>query len=192
MAWTKLNLQSVIDEKRITDSILRQLPENKPSLKVIQESIDKDALIEELLKSPKFKLDIGKVDGLKMTLDTLDRRYIHGGGFSNIASASQTVATGLDTLKFTGSGVSSVTKSGGTVTVNISASAGAFTTVAVTPTPDDTTLVYTAASSISAVVINGATYINGSSAMGGTISIVGTTITLPNPIGTGGDIYGIQ
>lgn len=68
---------------------------------------------------------------------------------------------------------------------------GAFTTVTVTPTPDDTTLVYTASSAITAVNVNGSIYIDGTSAMGGTISISGVTITLPNPVGSTGFIFGI-
>lgn len=173
------------NEAEIVSKILKQIPSPKASLKVIREELqlDKEVLLEDILNNPKFKT---KIDGMNTTLERLDKRYIHGGGFNNIANSTGTVSTGLDTLKFTGA---TVTQSGRTVTVAVSG--GAFTSVAVTPTPDDTTLIYTAASTISAVVINGSTYINGSSAMGGTISIVGTTITLPNPIGTGGDIYGI-
>ena len=114
------------NENDIVKKVLKLIPENKASLKVIQEKleIDKDALLDEILKSPRLKLKIDNVDGLKGTLDLLDRRYIHGGGFSNIANASGTVAAGLDTLKFTGSGVNSVTKTGSTVTVNISGGSG--------------------------------------------------------------------
>ncbi len=112
----------------------------------------------------------------------------HGGGFNNISSSGTIISTGLDTLNFTGA---TVTQTGRTVTVAVTGGGGSFTPVAVTPTPDDTTLVYTADSAISAVSINGSVYINGTLAMGGTISIVGTTITLPNPIGVGGSIFGI-
>lgn len=67
-----------------------------------------------------------------------------------------------------------------------------ITIVTTATTPDDTTTVYVFTSAPTVVVVNGATYRNGSSAMGGTISISGTTVTLPSPVGTGGDIYGMK
>lgn len=160
----------------IAKEVLRRIPENKASLKVIQEKIeiDPEVLMGHLEKlSPKIKDKLG-INELDKLTKILDRRYIHGGG---------------DTVS-AGNNITITRNANGDKVINASAS-GAFSTVAVTPTPDDTTLIYTAASTISAVVINGSTYINGTSGMGGTISIVGTTITLPNPIGDGGSIFGI-
>ncbi len=167
-------LPKLPNEKEFIAKILSLIPENKPSLKVIQEAIDKEALIEELIKSPKLKLKMESIDGLDLKLKDLDRRYIHGGG--------DTVSAGTNIT---------ITNVNGTKQISSTGGSGAFTPVAVTPTPDDTTLIYTAASSITAVNVNGSIYIDGTEAMGGTISIVGTTITLPNPIGAGGFTFGI-
>lgn len=172
----------------IVKDVLKLIPENKPSLKVITEAIDINAVAEKVKEDLNLEKDWKKKWNDIKTEISRNKGGYHGGGFNNIANASGIVSTGLDTLKFTGA---TVTQSGRTVTVAVTGGGGAFTPITVTPTPDDTTIVYTAASTITAVVINGATYINGSTGMGGTISISGTTITLPNPIGTGGSIFGI-
>lgn len=193
-------LLAKIPEINVDDIVAKASSMVKPtpaSLKIIKESIDLKG--EEIV--PKLNT-AANLDELKLSIKNIkdweskwgdikaeisrNKGGYHGGGFNNISSSGTVVSTGLDTLNFTGA---IVTQSGRTVTVAIGS--GAFSTVAVTPTPDDTTLVYTAASPITAVVINGSTYINGSSAMDGTISISGTTITLPSPVGAGGDIYGI-
>lgn len=160
----------------IAKDVLKRIPENKASLKVIQEKIeiDPEVLMGHLERlSPKIKDKLG-INELDKLTKILDRRYIHGGGDTVSAGTNITITRNAN----------------GDKVINAS-SGGAFTSVVVTPTPDDTTTVYTAASPITAVVINGSTYINGSNGMGGTISISGTTITLPNPVGDGGDIYGI-
>lgn len=163
-----LSLLPKIDEERIIKQVIKRSP--KPSLKVITEKIDEESIINNLLKSDKIKV---KFDGLDAQLKVLDRRYIHGGG---------------DTVS-AGTGVTITNVNG---TKQISASSSGFTTVNIaTGTIDDTTTVFTFSSAISAVCVNGSIYRNGSTAMGGTIIISGVTATLPNPIGTGGDLFGI-
>ncbi len=84
----------------------------------------------------------------------------HGGGFNNILNALGVVSTGLDNLKFTGSGVNSVTQSGRTVTVDISGGASS-TTYTETPSGliNGVNVTYTVAHTITNILsfdINGA------------------------------------
>lgn len=81
-----------IDEKSLTKKILKAIPENKASLKVIQEKIEVDpiSVIEKIMALPdgKFKLKSSQIDGLEQTMSAfrnqLGRGYLHGGGISNI------------------------------------------------------------------------------------------------------------
>lgn len=183
---------SIPNEKDIIKKVMKLIPESKSSLKVIREELqlDKEALLDELIKSPKLKLKIENVDGLDKMLKTLDRRYIHGGGFSNIADVSGLVTSGLDTLKFIGSGVSSVTKTGNTVTVEILGGSGTYTVLSlVSGDIDDTNTTFTFSGTPTGVIINGQTYFAGQTA-GGTImwTNAGVVVTTAFPVGTGGSI----
>lgn len=178
----------------IAKEVLKRIPENKASLKVIQEKIgiDEETLLAHIDRlMPKLKQKFG-IDSMDKMIKILDRRYIHGGGFSNIANAAGIVATGLDTLKFIGSGVSSVTKSGNTVIVDISNASGGFTVLAATGDINDTNTTFTFTSAPTLLNINGAFY-SDTSTVGGVLAwtIVGTTVTTAFPVGTGGSIFGI-
>lgn len=80
-----------VDEEQIISKVLNAIPENKPSLKVIQESIDKEALLEDIINSPKFKIKTSNVEGLDLNLKALDKRYIHGGGDTVVAGTNVTI-----------------------------------------------------------------------------------------------------
>ena len=100
------------------------LPENKPSLKVIQEAIDTDEVAEKVKSNLNIK-DLKDWEEVKKEFNleiSRNKRYqqVSGGGFNNIANSTGIVSTGLDTLKFTGAGVNSVTQSGRVVTVDVS------------------------------------------------------------------------
>lgn len=113
-------------EEEIAEKVIKLIPENKPSLKIIQESIDIEKVadkVKEELDIPKLKKDIQKEVKLEVSRNKAYQQ-VSGGGFNNIANASGTVSTGLSTLKFTGSGVNSVSQSGSTVTVDISGGVG--------------------------------------------------------------------
>lgn len=112
----------------------------KPSLKVIQESIKIEMDPEEIV--PKLNVAKNKKE-LKLSIANIEdwnqirkdigaeisrsKGYVGGGGFNNIANASGVVSTGLSTLKFTGSGINSVSQSGSVVTVDISGGSGSGT-----------------------------------------------------------------
>ena len=83
------------DIKSITKSVLKAIPENKASLKAIQEKIDIDpmSVIEKIMSLPegKFKLKTANIDGLEQTMSAfrsqLGRGYLHGGGDTVVAGS---------------------------------------------------------------------------------------------------------
>lgn len=112
------------------------------SLKIIKESVElkDEEIVPKLNKATNLgdlKLSINNIkdwnnkwEDIKGEISRNKGGY-HGGGFNNIASASGTVSTGLDTLKFTGAGVSSVTQTGRTVTVDIAGGGGSGTVTSI-------------------------------------------------------------
>jgi len=102
----------------IAKEVLRRIPENKASLKVIQEKIeiDPEVLMGHLERlAPEIKKKFG-IDDLDKLTKILDRRYIHGGG--------DTVAAG--------SGITITTNSNGTKVISSAGGAGTVTSVSVT------------------------------------------------------------
>lgn len=142
------------DEEAIEKRLLAKIPEIdiddiaekasslvKPtpaSLKIIKESVElkDEEIVPKLNKATNLgdlKLSISNIkdwnnkwEDIKGEISRNKGGY-HGGGFNNIANASGTVSTGLDTLKFTGAGVSSVTQTERTVTVDIAGGGGSGT-----------------------------------------------------------------
>lgn len=156
-----------IDEQRIINKIAKQI---KPSLKIIQDRtvIDEDALIEKFLDSPKFK---DKITGIDNMIKVLDRRYIHGGG--------DTVSAGTNVT---------ITNVNGTKQIN--ATSGGFSTLTlISGDIDDTNTVFVFSDVPSGVIINGSMYLAGQTS-GGVVmwTNIGATVTLANPVGTGGSI----
>ena len=80
----------VIDRGKLIKDVLKALPENKASLKIIQEKfeIDPMSVIDKIMSLPegKFKLKSSQVDGLDQTIrafqSQLGRGYLHGGGLN--------------------------------------------------------------------------------------------------------------
>lgn len=168
----------VIDKKEIIKEVLKKIPENKASLKIIQESIDIEAVISKI----KDNLAIEEIKDWKDKWEEIKREIsrnkggFHGGGFNNIASASGTVSTGLDTLKFTGSAINSVTQVGRTVVVDITGGSASLTSYAETPTGtiDGANKVFTTVHTMN--FVNGL-YMNGQFIHPADYSYIGTTIT---------------
>ena len=157
------------DQDKIVSEVLSKVPKAKDGVSPKIEDVVKLVLKE--IKMPETK---GFITETKLA-EFLRRGGFRGGG--------DTVAAG--------SGISIAINANGQKEISATGS-GSFTLLSVvTGAVDDTNTVFTFASAPSMVVINGSTYRNGSTAMGGTISIVGTTVTLPNPVGTGGDVYAI-
>lgn len=89
------------------------------------------------------------------------------------------------TINITGSGVT-YNYANGRNDITITGGAGAFSILAATGAINNSNTAFTFASAPTVVVVNGAMYRDGS---GCTIS--GTSVTLDNPVGSGGDIYGL-
>lgn len=144
-----------IDEKALAQKILKSLPENKASLKIIRESFETDpmSVIDKIMSLPegKFKLTTKHIDGLEQTLSAfrsqLGRGYLHGGGDTVKAGTNITINTDPDGKKVinanTGSGtVTSVTgtapiaSTGGTTPVislnNTTVTPGSYTSTNLT------------------------------------------------------------
>lgn len=96
-------------------------------------------------------------------------------------------------IDFTGTGVN-VSAIGSLITVNIpGGSSGSYTILSATGTIDDSNTSFTFADTPTVIVINGASY-NAGAQVGGVAAwtIVGLTVTLAFPVGTGGSIWGAK
>lgn len=91
-----------VDEESLTKRILKALPENKASLKIIQEQFEVDpmSVIEKIMALPpeklkKLKLKKENIDGLEQTMSAfnnqLGRGYLHGGGDTVQAGTNITI-----------------------------------------------------------------------------------------------------
>lgn len=170
-----------IDEEEIVRKVISKIPQNKASLKVIQEHFEADPMsviekIMSLMESGKIKFKTKHIDGLEQTMSAfnnqLGRGYLHGGGDTVVAGTGIAITTNANGQK--------VITATGTV---------ALTIIAVTGTVNDSNVTFTSTSLPTLLNINGAFY----QQTGGIItwSRSGTTITLSSPVGTGGSIFGI-
>ncbi len=91
-----------LDTGKLTKQILKAIPENKASLKIIQESFVTDPMsvidkIMELAKQGKFKLDKSNISGLEQTMSAfsnqLGKGYLHGGGDTVTAGTNISITT---------------------------------------------------------------------------------------------------
>ena len=137
--------------------------------------IDEDKLVEAVIS----KLPAPKVDK--------SGKQVPGwGAHPLVIQDATTVKTKVARrIKFTGATVSQ--SADGTTTVAISSSG--LSPIAVTGTINDSNVTFTAASTPTLLIINGAMYTQTGGAI--TWSIAGTTITLSSPVGSGGSILGI-
>jgi len=97
-----------IDEDKLLKKLLKKLPENKASLKVIRETIETDpmSVIDKVMElaPDRLKLKTTNIEGLEQTIrafhSQLGRGYLHGGGISNITG----LVTQGTNITITGSG----------------------------------------------------------------------------------------
>lgn len=178
-----------IDTKALTRSIIEAIPDNKDSLKIIQKRFETDpmSVIDKILSLPpdKFKLKSDNIDGLEQTISAFRNQiarkgYLHGGGFSNIYEAGALVTNGLTGLNFTGSGIDSVSKTNGIVTVDISGG-GSSTSVYVqsftTSGGTENITLTNIPISLLIVTLNGQVLLSAN----GDYSLSGSTLSLLNP-----------
>ena len=155
------------DQNKIVQEVLSKVPKPKDGVSPKTEDIIKAVLN----KMPDTK---GFITETKLA-EFLRRGGFRGGGDTVVAGSNISIAINENGQKEISAIVS-----------------GSFSTLTVvTGDIADVNTVFTFASTPTLVVVNGSTYRNGSTAMGGTISISGVTVTLPNPVGSGGDVYAI-
>lgn len=124
-----------IDEEKLIKRVIAKIPENKASLKIIQEKFEVDPLsvIDRIMALPeeklsKLRLKSGNIDGLEQTIRAFHnqlgggRGYLHGGGLSTVSHDG--TLTGLGTsaspLSVVLSGVSPLTTKGDLFTYSTS------------------------------------------------------------------------
>jgi hypothetical protein len=121
-----------IDEKALIEQMLKRLPENKASLKIIQEKIEADPLsiVKKIMELPEkeFRIKASQIDGLQQTINAfrtqLQGGYLHGGGDTVEAGTNITLVrlpSGKVQINATGGG----TPGGATTQVQFN-NAGAF------------------------------------------------------------------
>lgn len=105
-----------IDEDKLLSKFLKQIPDKKGDLKIIQERVEVDPMdvIDEILKLPdgKFKLKTSNIDGLDQTITAFKSQigkhgYIHGGGDTVVAGTGVTIVSlpnGTKQINSSGSG----------------------------------------------------------------------------------------
>lgn len=85
----------------LTNAVLKALPKNKASLKVIQERFEVDpmSVVQKIMELPegKFQLSTKHIEGLEQTISAfqsqLGRGYLHGGGDTVVAGTNITITT---------------------------------------------------------------------------------------------------
>lgn len=138
-------------------------------------AIDEEGLAERVREgffSGKHKLETKHVSGLDQTISIL----------RNFVATNKSVRGGGDTV-VAGSGVTITRNANGQSVIS---STGGFSVLTATGTVNDSNTVFTFVSSPTLVVVNGVSYRHGHG-----VTIVTTTATLDNPVGVGGDIYGL-
>lgn len=106
-----------LDEDKLLKKFISKIPENKASLKIVQETFETDpmSVVEKILALPqeklsKLKLKSSNIDGLDQTISSFrhqisTRGYLHGGGDTVVAGTNITItpnANGTKTIASTG------------------------------------------------------------------------------------------
>lgn len=143
--------------------------------------------INQVSKEP-VKMDTEELETFKKELKDLKKlvravgKYEYGSQLNVMVAGTIVGFTGIINFK---SGFT-VAQNGQQIDVTTTGSGGGLGFLAATGTVDNSNTTFTFASPPTLVVVNGATYRNGHG-----VSISGTTATLDNPPGNGGDVYGL-
>lgn len=174
------------DEERVTTTVLERikLPEQKEI--ILDKPEDIRNKLEVLQGDERLKAEaISGLEALIADIKTLKSRpnVLPGRSLLQLY-VNGTKRGAVQYLNITGTGVSYASSNGrNDVTIT---GGGALAVLTATGTVNDSNLTFTFASTPTLVVVNGATYRNGAGC-----TIVTTTVTLNNPVGSGGDIYGL-
>lgn len=138
------------------------------------------------------RLDKSAIKGLEGIEENIKQLQIRptgrggGKGFTLYTGGTKRLLTAQTLNIVGGAGITiSYAYASGRNDITITATGSAsLTPITVTGTINDSNVTFTAASTPNLVMVNGAAYRSGHG-----VTIVGTAITLDNPVGTGGDIY---
>ena len=186
------------DEELIVGKVLEQI--EIPDEDEIFESLPaKGALVRQSLEALKDNDRLDKsavkgIEGIEEEIKNIKSIKITGGGGGHGGRGVQLKVDGVkkglaqEINLIPGAGITiSYSAAYGRNDITITATGtAALTPIAMTGTINDTNVDFTAASEPSLVIINGASYRHGKG-----VTIAGTTITLDNPVGVGGDLYGL-
>lgn len=199
--FTKMDIQGKIDSMYQEHEAMMQkmesvLPDTEKMMKDMLAKVPKDTAEEERDRLESLKGDdrldksaIKGFDAVEADIIGLKSRYI-GPGRSllqlYINSAKKGAVQYINLIP--GSGIAlTYAHTGGRNDVTISATGSvALTPIAMTGTIDDSNVSFTAASTPTIVIVNGAAYRDGFGC-----TIVATAVTLNSPVGSGGDLYGL-
>lgn len=180
-----------LDKKSLIREVIETIPQNKASLKVIQEKFEVDpmSVIEKIMALPdgEFKLKTSNIDGLEQTMSAfrsqLGRGYLHGGGDTVVAGTNVTITTnaqGQKVINASGGSGSGTVTSVSVVTANgVSGSvADATTTPAITLTlgaitPTSVNSVVISGSSTPTLAVTGTSAVSGTNTGDQTITLTG-------------------
>lgn len=181
------------DEQRVVQQVLAliKLPEYRaPVMPGPEETRDMLELLQD-----ENRLDKSAVKGIEAIEEKVKeislRPVGRGGGAKGIGlyiGGSKKLLTAQQINIIGGTGISvSYAHANGRNDITITATGSAsLTPITITGTIDNSNVDFTAASEPSLVIVNGAAYRHGAG-----VTISGTTITLDNPVGSGGDVYGL-
>lgn len=178
-------------KQELIDLILPLIPE---PIKSIEETAEQTRDKLETLKDDErlSKTAIKGIEEIENKIKEIEIRPSGKGGGSKgltlYVGGSKKLLT-AKTLNFVGgAGITiSYAHSNGRNDITITATGTAsLTPITITGTIDDSNTSFTAASEPNIVIINGASYRHGKG-----VTISGTSITIDNPVGVGGDIYGL-
>lgn len=165
------------DEEKIVSEVLSQIkfPEQKAQILDTPEEIrNKLEVLEE-----DERLDISFIKGFEDKLKKFAKK-------SDVMISGRGPLWNLQDVDTTGLQVNQALKWDGVKWIPFTPSGAGLSVLAATGTINDSNKTFTFASSPTFVVVNGAMYIDGSG-----VTIVTTTATLDNPVGTGGSIFGL-
>lgn len=176
------NVKVLIPEETDLSGVNKEIEDLKESIKTVKDLIPQEADLSDLYD---------KLDKLEKRVQQTAPRGIVLGGARGVQLYTDGTKRGQAQMinLIPGTGVTlSYNYSHGRndITINSTASGGSLSVLAATGTINDSNVDFTFPSEPTLVIVNGATYRTGK---GCTIS--GTSVTLDNPVGTGGDIYGL-
>jgi len=185
-------LESIVDgkdadEEKIVADVLAKIP--PPQELKLDDAVGVRNKLETLKGDERLdKSAVRGIDDIEKKVQEIGSRPAGRGGgakgFTLYINGVKKLLT-AQTINITGSGVA-YNYANGRNDITITGGAGSLSVLPATGSIDDANTAFTFASEPTIVMVNGAAYRHGHG-----VTIAGTNVTLDNPAGTGGDIYGL-